>query len=103
MADRTDAPKPPEGEGVSIEEARLAKSAVQRDGLLGPLEDHLLGIGLTRLGDGYALKVNLDSETPAVAGRPPEKLAGVPVIWDIVGRIRALAACEGLRHMPSKV
>jgi hypothetical protein len=41
-------------------------------------------VGITRLGDGYALKLNVAAE--AAPGLPTE-LDGVPVIVEVVGRI----------------
>ena len=46
----------------------------------------LLGIGLTRVGDGYAVKVNLQA---AVADESlPAELDGVPLVFEVVGAIK---------------
>lgn len=71
--------------GVTIAEARAAKSR-----LTGMLEsnDGVRGIGLTRCGEGYAVKVNVASTT--VEATIPSSLDGVPIVIDIVGRAEAL-------------
>lgn len=46
------------------------------------------GIGIAKLGDGYALRVNLAIETTATT-IPPE-IDGVPIIVEIVGPIKPL-------------
>jgi hypothetical protein len=65
----------------SIAEARAVKDRVKRS--LGAAPG-IVGIGLTRQGDGYAVKVNVDQE-----GAPliPAQIEGVPIIVEIVGRI----------------
>lgn len=46
----------------------------------------IVGIGVTRHGKGYAVKVNLDSAVdPATV---PQILTGVPVICEVVRAIR---------------
>ncbi len=67
--------------GATLEEARAAKKRV-REALADRPE--VTGIGITRHGDGYAVKVDLAKACPAV---PPE-MGGVPVHAEIVGRIR---------------
>ena len=46
------------------------------------------GVGITRVGDGYGLKVNLAS-TPKRWGALPGEVDGVPVTVEVVGPIRA--------------
>jgi hypothetical protein len=67
--------------GATLDEARAAKEKVR-----ARLADRpeVTGIGITRHGDGYAVKVDLAKACPAV---PPE-VGGVPVHTEIVGRIR---------------
>ena len=67
--------------GATLEEARAAKKRV-REALADRPE--VTGIGITRHGDGYAVKVDLAKACPAV---PPE-MGGVPVHSEIVGRVR---------------
>ncbi|CAN5158463.1 hypothetical protein BH18ACT12_BH18ACT12_16930 [soil metagenome] len=45
------------------------------------------GVGITRVGDGYGLKVNLAS-TPKRWGAFPAAVDGVPVTVEVVGPIR---------------
>jgi len=67
--------------GATLEEARAAKKRV-REALADRPE--VTGIGITRHGDGYAVKVDLAKPCRAV---PPE-MGGVPVHAEIVGRVR---------------
>ena len=45
----------------------------------------VVGVGITRVGEGYGLKINL--REPATEALPTE-VAGVPVRVDVVGAIR---------------
>ncbi len=47
----------------------------------------VVGIGITRIGAGYGLKVNL-RETPADAAALPAEVGGVPVQLEVVGQPR---------------
>jgi hypothetical protein len=67
--------------GATLEEARAAKKRV-REALADRPE--VTGIGVTRHGDGYAVKVDLVRPCPAV---PPE-MGGVPVHSEVVGPVR---------------
>ena len=68
----------------TLEEARAAKRLVAQS-LAG--RDGVLGIGITRVGGGYAVRVNL-SRQPAAVESIPTEVAGVPVRIEIVGEIR---------------
>lgn len=70
----------------TLEEARAAKRKAVAQ-LAGVAE--LNGIGITRIGKGYGLKINL---TRAVARVLPEEVDGVPVRVEVVGTIRARRA-----------
>jgi len=67
--------------GATLDEARAAKERVR-----AALADRpeVTGIGITRHGDGYAVKVDLVRACTAV---PPE-MGGVPVHSEIVGQVR---------------
>lgn len=67
--------------GATLDEARAAKEKVR-----ATLADRpeVTGIGITRDGDGYAVKVDLARACAAV----PPAIGGVPVRTAIVGRIR---------------
>ena len=69
---------------VSITQARSAKQAAKTAlaGLPG-----VVGIGVTKQGDDYAVKVNLQAALPAGVRVPP-RIAGVPVCVEVVGPIR---------------
>jgi hypothetical protein len=47
----------------------------------------VVGIGITRIGDGYGVKVNLDAP-PATDAEFPETIDGVPIRIEVVGPIR---------------
>ena len=68
---------------IGLEEARAAKKRVKA---IFAKKASVVGIGLTRVGDGYGVKVNL--------GAPPEKDAdlpdvidGVPIRIEVIGPI----------------
>jgi hypothetical protein len=69
----------------TLEEARQAKTRAQA--VFAPL-GAVVGIGITRIGDGYGLKVNLRSRPPADTPLPAE-VDGVPVRVEVVGQPRA--------------
>jgi hypothetical protein len=48
------------------------------------------GIGLTRMGERYAVKVNFESEPHDRAGMPIE-IGGVPVVVQVVGTLHKQA------------
>ncbi|HEX3150719.1 MAG TPA: hypothetical protein VHR66_21755 [Gemmataceae bacterium] len=66
---------------TTLEQARAAKERAVTE--LADLP--VVGIGITRVGDGYALKVNLDS---APSGAVPSAVNGVPIKVEVVGKIR---------------
>ena len=67
---------------ATMDEARQAKLAVRE--ALASL-DSVVGVGLTRLGDDFAVKVNL-REAPRSAPLPTS-VSGVPVVYDVVGTV----------------
>ena len=70
--------------GHTLQEARAAKTrALQISERLAPV----VGVGITRIGDGYGIKVNL-RETPVAGARLPNNVDGVPVQVEVVGEIR---------------
>lgn len=66
---------------ASLEEARVAKSKAAA--MLTALP--VVGIGITRIGDGYGLKVNLSENVAANA--VPGYVDGVPIKTEVVGKI----------------
>ena len=72
----------------SLDQARAAKVHV-----LQILRDApgLAGVGITRIGRGYGVKVNLSSMPRGDLGLPAE-VDGVPVRLEVVGRIRKQAS-----------
>ena len=67
---------------TTLAKARSAKRAAKER--FGE-EPNIVGIGIGENGEGYCLKVNLAQE-PEAAGYP-ESIAGVPVVYAVVGRI----------------
>jgi hypothetical protein len=68
----------------TIEAARAAKPKARR-----LLRRHgvIVGIGLTRLGAGYAVQVNLESP-PQDEDAVPVSVDDVPIVVKVVGRVR---------------
>jgi len=69
---------------VTLDQARAAKDAALK--LFSAVAD-VVGVGITRVGDGYGVKVNL-SERPKDEAKLPTDVGGVPVKVDVVGVIR---------------
>lgn len=67
---------------TTLEAARAAKTKL-RERLDGVQE--LRGIGLTKVGDGYAVKVNLAGQSPGL--HIEDEIDGVPIIVEVVGNI----------------
>ncbi len=68
----------------TLEEARAAKpKALEVFAALASV----VGVGVTRIGDGYGVKVNLEGK-PATETELPASVAGVPVQVEIVGTVR---------------
>lgn len=69
---------------------KLARSAKQRAiELLSDLPG-LVGIGVIKVDDGYAVRVNLDAEPSGPNRRKvPKTIDGVPVAVEVTGPIRA--------------
>ena len=70
--------------GGDLDRARAAKAGVRKS--LGRNVD-VVGIGVTKAGDGYALKINV-GRMPEDAVLPKE-IDGVPVVFSVVGAVRA--------------
>ena len=68
----------------TLEEVRAAKPEATK--VFGRVA-RLAGVGITRLGAGYALKVNL-TEPAEDPTKLPSKVNGVPVQVEVVGTIR---------------
>lgn len=67
---------------ATLEEARAAKS--KATALLASLP--VVGVGITRVGDGYGVKVNLSVQVSSDA--VPDKIDGVPIKTEVVGTIQ---------------
>lgn len=84
-------------EPATLEAARAAKAAaLSRFGSVAGVN----GIGLSRRGGGYALKINLESELDVEI---PDRIEGVEVIVEVVGKLRKLsarAAVESFHVLP---
>jgi hypothetical protein len=67
--------------GPTLEEARAAKDKAKQ------LFTSNVGVGITRVNDGYAVKVNL--RNPLLdKENVPTAIDGVPVQFEVVGEIR---------------
>jgi ABC-type Fe3+ transport system substrate-binding protein len=69
---------------ISLDQARHAKEAAKS--VLADVPG-VVGVGLTKIGDDYALKVNLREELPSGVSIP-KQVAGVPVVVEVVGIIK---------------
>lgn len=72
----------------TLDEARNAKTR-----LMELLRDHphMTGVGIMRLGEGYAVKVNF-AVAQAGAQTLPNEIDGVPICVEITGEINPLRA-----------
>ncbi len=68
---------------VTLEQARAAKESARE--LLAGLPG-VVGVGITKVGEDYAVKVNLSAPLPADAAAPA-RIGDVPVRVEVVGRI----------------
>ena len=68
---------------VTLEQARAAKDSAKA--LLFALPG-VVGVGITKVGKDYALKVNLREPLPAGVSAP-DRVDDVPVKIEVVGRI----------------
>lgn len=69
---------------VTLQQARAAKEAAKSE--LAALPG-VVGVGITKVGEDYALKVNLSAPLPAGI-TAPERIGDVPVRLEVVGIIR---------------
>jgi hypothetical protein len=69
--------------GVDLEHARAAKKRIRA---LLPKKAKVNGVGITQVGDDYAVKVNLEEPLRDDLSLP-ECVDGVPVVMEVVGRI----------------
>ena len=69
---------------ITIEQARAAKERAKDELAHVP---GVVGIGLTKIGDDYALKVNL-RQAPAPGTKIPDAIGGVAVRVEVVGNLR---------------
>lgn len=66
----------------TIDDARAAKAKAKVRLAKVP---GLVGVGLTRQGGGYAVKVNLQYDQRDLV---PDQVAGVPLVVEVVGRVQ---------------
>jgi hypothetical protein len=69
---------------TTLDEARAAKAKV-----LAAFGDDqsVVGVGITRIGEGYGVKLNLEAP-PAPDANLPKDIDGVPIRVEVVGTIR---------------
>jgi len=75
---------------ASIEDARRVKSVA---GDTARLAADVVGVGLTKVGESYAVKINL-ANPPAFGVFLPASIDGVPLIYEVTGRIRKMEVRE---------
>ena len=68
---------------ITLEQARAAKESARA--LLAALPG-VVGVGITKVGEDYALKVNLSAALPP-GMRAPERIGDDPVCVEVVGKI----------------
>jgi hypothetical protein len=68
---------------VSLEQARRAKERARE--VVGTLA-HVVGVGIIRIGNDYAVKINL-AAPPCTGFQIPATVDGVPIQVEIVGTI----------------
>ena len=68
---------------INLEQARAAKESARA--LLAALPG-VVGVGITKVGEDYALKVNLREPLPRGVSAPA-RIGDVPVRVEVVGRI----------------
>ena len=68
---------------ISLQRARAAKAAVLKEYRRMP---NITGIGITKLTNGYAVKINLSEPMPEGTALPGE-VEGVPVTIEVTGTI----------------
>jgi hypothetical protein len=72
---------------VTLEQARAAKSRAMD---VFSRAGRVVGVGITKVGGGYAVKVNLSEPLPQGADAPTV-IDGVPISVEVVGTIRSRA------------
>jgi len=70
---------------ITLEQARAAKAEAQD--IFSKIGE-VLGIGITKIGQDYAIKVNLRAAS-AESASAPTKVRGVPVQVEYIGSIRS--------------
>lgn len=80
--------RPATNSSCTLVQARAAKEAAQ--GVFARLAT-VAGIGVTRVGRGYGLKINV-ATAPTGKRALPSEVQGVPVKIEVVGTIRKRAA-----------
>jgi hypothetical protein len=68
---------------ITLERARAAKESAKA--LIAALPG-VVGVGITKIGEDYAVKINLHAPPPAGVS-VPERIGDVPVRVEIVGEI----------------
>lgn len=76
----------PEDMRVTLEQARKAKAKAK---LLAEAASPGAAVGLAKVDDSYVVKVNLSVSAP---GALPQSVDGVPMLYEVVGRIRVQSA-----------
>jgi hypothetical protein len=67
---------------VTLVDARRVKQKVAE---IARAAGPIVGVGLTKVGNSYAVKVNFRQSQANAA--PPDSVDGVPVVYEVAGRI----------------
>jgi hypothetical protein len=78
-------PKPPQSPAKSLPKVRAAQRKVIAQ--LAHVKE-VNGVGITRVGDSFGLKVNLTAQ-PKRRVQLPQAIDGIPVRVEVVGQIKA--------------
>lgn len=70
-------------EAPTLDDARLAKAKLAS---ILATAGNVVGIGITRVGDGFGLKVNLSDRDESVT--VPTEVDGVLIVVEVIGSIR---------------
>jgi len=77
-----------ESQTKQLQDARAAKEKAK---VIFRRLGQVCGVGITRQGDVYAVKVNLEAK-PARGTQLPQEIDGVPIVIQVTGPLRKLPA-----------
>ena len=69
---------------IGLDEARAVKARAKK---LFERQARVVGVGITNIGDGFGVKVNLET-APSPDAKLPDSIDGVPIRFEVVGTIQ---------------